>query len=144
MSRKKEIAVEEELWSIPSFPEEKPHLIGSKCLSCGELYFPRRKKGFCIHCQQRTLEDVLFSGRGKIVSFSIVEQPPAGGFYKGPVPYAFGAVQLSEGVELFSLFTGNLEELAVGMEVGMVVEKLFDDDEGNEITTYKFIPIRIN
>jgi hypothetical protein len=30
------------------------------------------------------------------------------------------------------------------MEVEMVIEKLFDDDEGNEITTYKFIPTPMN
>ena len=144
MSSKKKIAVEEGLWTIPTSPGEKPHLIGSKCLSCGELYFPRKKKGLCIHCQQKTLEDVLLSAKGKIVSFSVVEQPPAGGFYKGPVPYAYGVVELPEGVEVLSLFTGNLVELEVGMEVGLVIEKLFDDDEGNEITTYKFSPTPMN
>lgn len=144
MSSKKRIAVEEGLWAIPSSPGEKAHLIGSKCLSCGELYFPRKKKGLCIHCQQRSLEDVLLSSKGKIVSFSVVVQSPAGGFYKGPVPYAYGVVELPEGVELLSLFTGNLGELEVGMEVELVIEKLFDDDEGNEITTYKFIPTQMN
>jgi uncharacterized OB-fold protein len=144
MSSKKKIAVEEGLWTIPSSLGEKPQLIGSRCLSCGEIYFPRKKKGLCIHCQQKTLDDVLLSGKGKIVSFSVVEQPPAGGFYKGPVPYAYGVVELPEGVELLSLFTGNLGELEVGMEVEMVIEKLFDDDEGNEITTYKFIPTPMN
>jgi uncharacterized OB-fold protein len=144
MSSEKRIAVEEGLWAIPSSPGEKPHLIGSKCLSCGELYFPRKKKGLCIHCQQRSLEDVLLSGKGKIVSFSVVVQSPAGGFYKGPVPYAYGVVELPEGVELLSLLKGNLDELEVGMEVELVIEKLFDDDEGNEITTYKFIPTQMN
>jgi uncharacterized OB-fold protein len=144
MSSKKKIAVEEGLWTIPSSPGEKLHLIGSKCLSCGELYFPRKKKGLCIHCQQRSLEDILLSDKGKIVSFSVVVQPPAGGFYKGPVPYAYGVVELPEGVELLSLFTGNLGELRVGLPVEMVIEKLFDDDEGNEITTYKFIPTQMN
>ncbi|MCJ7786060.1 MAG: OB-fold domain-containing protein [Desulfobacterales bacterium] len=144
MSSKKKIAVEEGLWTIPSSLGEKLHLIGSKCLSCGELYFPRKKKGLCIHCQQRSLEDVLLSSKGKIVSFSVVVQPPAGGFYKGPVPYAYGVVELPEGVELLSLFTGNLGELRVGMQVEMVIEKLFDDDEGNEITTFKFMPTQMN
>lgn len=144
MNNKKKIVVEEGLWTHPSTPGEKPLLIGSRCLSCGEIYFPRKKKGLCIHCQQTTLEEVLLSGKGKIISFSVVMQPPAGGFYQGPVPYAYGAVQLSEGVELLSLFTGNLEELQVGREVEMVIEKLFDDDEGNEVTTYKFIPTRMS
>ena len=78
----------------------------------------------------------------RALRFSVVKQPPAGGFYKGPVPYAYGAVELSEGVELISLFTGRLDDLEVGMEVEMVIEKLFDDDEGHETTAYKFIPTR--
>ncbi len=140
MSNKRIIAIEEGLWTTPSSPGEKPCLIGSQCLSCGELYFPRKKKGFCVHCQQRSLKDVPLSRKGKIVSFSVVMQPPAGGFYQGPVPYAYGVVGLPEGVEVLGLFSGNLSELHVGIDVELVIEKLFDDKEGNEITTYKFIP----
>ncbi|MCK5554260.1 MAG: OB-fold domain-containing protein [Deltaproteobacteria bacterium] len=135
---KRKIPIEEGLWTTPSSPGEKPQLIGSRCLSCGELYFPRKKRGLCVHCQRRSLEDVKLSGKGKIASFTVAEQAPAGGFYNGSVPYAYGAVHLSEGVELYSLLTGNLDELEVGMDVEMVIEKLFDDDEGNEIITYKF------
>ena len=137
---KKSIPIEDGLWTIPSSPGEEPKLIGSKCPSCGELYFPRRKKGLCVHCQQTTLEDATFNGMGKIASFSIVEQAPAGGFYKGPVPYAYGDVNLIDGVILRSLFTGNLDKLRVGMDVRMVIEKLYDDDDGNEVVTYKFLP----
>lgn len=139
---KKKIPIEEGLWTTPSSAGEKPQLIGSRCLSCGELYFPRKKRGLCIHCQRRTLEDVKLNGKGKIASFTVVEQAPAGGFYKGSVPYAYGAVHLLEGVELYSLFTGKLDDLKVGMDVEMVIEKLFDDDEGNEIMTYKFTPAK--
>ena len=139
---KKKVPIEEGLWTTPSSPGEKPQLIGSRCLSCGELFFPRKRKGLCIHCQQRSLEDIILSGKGKIASFTVVERAPAGGFYKGTVPYAYGAVHLLEGVQLNSLFAGNLDELKVGMDVEMVIEKLFVDDEGNEIITYKFTPAR--
>lgn len=139
---KRKIPIEEGLWITPSSPGEKPQLIGSRCLSCGELYFPRKKRGLCIHCQRRSLEDIKLSGKGKIASFTVVEQAPAGGFYKGSVPYAYGAVHLLEGVELYSLFTGNLDDLRVGMDVQMVIEELFDDDEGNAIITYKFTPTK--
>ncbi len=134
------IPIEEGLWTTSSL-DEKPHLIGSKCQSCGEIYFPRKKRGLCIHCQRKTLEDVLLTGLGKIASFSVVLQPPAGGFYKGSVPYAYGAVDLVDGVELHTLFTGDLNQLEVGMDVEMVIEKLFDDQEGREVVTYKFIPV---
>ncbi|MBW2029629.1 MAG: OB-fold domain-containing protein [Deltaproteobacteria bacterium] len=137
----KKIPVEEGLWTVPSSPGEEIQLIGSRCLSCGELYFPRKKKGLCIHCQERNMEDVTLEGKGKIASFAVVEQAPAGGFYRGPVPYAYGTVHLSDGVGLQTLFAGDLDNLRVGMDVKLVIEKLFDDEEGNEIVTYKFTPV---
>lgn len=139
---KKKIPIEAGLWEEPPSPDKKAKLIGSKCHSCGELYFPRMKKGLCVHCQAKDMDDVLFNGKGKIASFSIVERAPAGGFYKGPVPYAYGDVHLDDGVVLRSLFTGDFEELKVGMETEMVIEKLYEDEEGNEIMTYKFKPVR--
>jgi uncharacterized OB-fold protein len=139
---KKRIPIKDGLWTIPSSPDKEPQLIGSKCLACGELFFPKKDKGLCVHCQQKTLEEVKLSRRGKISSFTIVVRGPAGGFYKGPVPYAYGAVHLSDGVELYSLFTGNLDGLKIGMDVELVIEKLCEDQEGNDIMTYKFRAVK--
>jgi uncharacterized OB-fold protein len=85
--------------------------------------------------------ETKLSSKGKIYNYTIVEQkPPA--YYKGEVPYALGFVELPEGVRLRSLFTGcNLNDLNVGMEVEMVIERLFENDEGDEIITYKFRPV---
>lgn len=135
---KRKIQIKEDFWVTTYNRDEEPELIASRCHFCEEIYFPRRKKGICIHCEQRGLEDIRLRGKGKIASFTVVEQAPAGGFYKGPVPYAYGKVHLLEGVALRTLFTGNLDELEVGMDVEMVIEKLYDDEEGNEIITYKF------
>ena len=134
---KRQIAVEEGLWRSLS-EGEKPSLIGSRCTSCGEVFFPRKRKGLCAHCYKVGLEDILLSGKGKIASFTIAEQAPTGGFYHGPVPYAYGAVDLIDGVELQALFAGDLYSLEVGMDVEMIIDRLFDDREGNEIITYKF------
>lgn len=139
---KKVIPVLEGLWTTPSSPNEKPQLIGSRCPACGELFFPKKEKGLCVYCQKKGLEDVKLSREGKIATFTVVMIPPAGGYYKGPVPYAYGAVNLIDEVELYTLFTGDLDELRVGMDVEMVIEKLFDDDEGNEVMTYKFRAIK--
>jgi len=139
---KKMIPVQEGLWTTPPDKNEKPQLIGSRCPSCGELFFPRKEKGLCVHCQKQGLEDIKLSREGKINSFTVVMIRPAGGYYKGPVPYAYGAVHLKDSVEFYTLFTGNLDELIVGMDVELVIEKLFDDEEGNEVITYKFKPIK--
>jgi len=135
------IPLTEGQYTMPLSPSEKPLLIGSKCTSCGELYFPKKEKGFCVHCQQKTLEDVELNGKGKISSFTVVMIPAAGGFYHGPVPYAYGFVDLQDGVRVETHFTGNFDELKVGKDVELVIEKLYKDDKDNEYVTYKFKPI---
>ena len=41
-----------------------------------------------------------------------------------------------------TLFTDcDLEALKMGMDVELVIEKLHEDEQGNEIITYKFRPI---
>jgi uncharacterized protein len=135
------VSVMDGLWEL-SPDGEQARLIGSKCLNCGELYFPKREKSICIHCQETKLEQVALSNRGKISSFTVVYQPPAGGYYKGPVPYAYGFVELPEKVKIMTLFTGcDLETLEVGAEVGLVIEKLFDEDDGTAVISYKFKPL---
>jgi uncharacterized OB-fold protein len=140
-SSRKRIPVQEGFWAEPSSPGERPQLLGHKCRDCGEIFFPRRNNGICTHCQSRNLVEMKLSSKGKIYNYTIVEQkPPA--YYKGEVPYALGFIELPEGVRLRSLFTGcNLNDLKVGMEVEIVIERLFENDEGDEIITYKFRPI---
>ncbi len=36
------------------------------------------------------------------------------------------------------LVSDDLESLAVGMEVSLIIEPLFEDEEGREVVTYKF------
>lgn len=142
--KKKRIPLMEGLWAEPSSSDEKPQLIGSRCKFCGEIYFPKRKRDWCIHCQKASLEEVKLGRKGKIASFSVVMQQPAGGYYKGPVPYAYGLVELPEGVKVETLFeTDDFEELKVGRDVELIIGKLYDhDEEGHEVVTFKFKPIQ--
>ena len=139
---KKAIPIKEGFWTERSTGNEDIQLIGSKCSSCGEIFFPKKEKGWCIHCQQKALEDIMLSRRGKLASFSVVMQQPGGEFYSGPVPYAYGVVDLPEGVRVESLLsTDDFDRLEVGKDVELVIEKLGDDKEGNEVVTFKFTPV---
>lgn len=139
MDDKRIIPVRVGLWTTPSSPSEEPRLLGNRCRNCGEVLFPRKQ--VCPNCQQKDFEDVELSRRGKIYSVTIVMQrPPV--YYKGPVPYAFGYVELPD-VRVETLFTDcDPESLEVGMDVELVIEKLYEDDEGNEIIAYKFRPVK--
>lgn len=132
--------VREGLWKEPDRPNERPRLIASRCMDCGELFFPRKDNGMCTHCQSDRLDEILLGTRGKVYSYTVVMQrPPV--YYKGEVPYAIGFVELPEGVRVETLYTGcDLETLRAGMDVEMVVETLGKDEDGIEFVTYKFRP----
>ena len=141
-TQKKKIPIMEGFWTTPTSAGEEFQLVGSKCLACGELFFPKRERNWCVHCYGQSLEDIKLSRRGRLVSFSVVMQQPGGGFYRGPVPYAYGLVDLPEGVRVEGLLkTDDFEELKVGKEVQLVIDTLCENDEGNEVLTFKFEPI---
>lgn len=139
-TEKKQVPMQEGLWELSSTGE--PHLIASKCRSCGEIYFPKKESNWCVHCNKRELEDIKLSSRGKISSFTIVMIPPAGGFYIGQVPYSYGAVDLPEGVRVETQFTvADPENIKVGMEAELVLDKLGENEEGDEVITFRFKPV---
>jgi uncharacterized OB-fold protein len=127
---------------MPSTPDEKPRLIACKCLSCGEVLFPKRSR--CINCQGEKLNEITLSRKGKIHSFSVVMQHP-GKYYEGPVPYAIGWVEFEEMVRVQGLIIcDDFDDLKIGMPVEVIVEKLTDDEEGNEVVAHKFKLIKPN
>lgn len=138
--QKKRIPVREGLWADSASTAEKPQLLGSRCLSCEELFFPKKELALCGYCQSGELEEVELSRTGKIYSYTVVSQrPPV--YYKGEVPYALGFVELPEGIRIETLFTGcGPDSLQVGMDVEMVIEKLHEDEDGNDVMAYKFRP----
>lgn len=128
----------EKMFTMPSSPSEKPHLIGSKCRSCGETFFPHRM--VCRRCASQDLEDVPLSRTGKVYSFTSLDRRPPG--YYGEVPYIFGVVELSEGVRIPVHYTEcDLESLRIGMDVELVIGIVGKDEEGNELLGWKFRPV---
>lgn len=137
---KKQIPCREGLWSIPESPDDKPHLLGSKCPHCGEVFFP--VNSVCINCQNQTMEDIKLSPRGKVWTYSTVMLPPPQ-WYKGPVPFDLGYVELPEGIRIWTrLVDAKPGTFEVGQEVELEIDIMQEDGEGNEILGYCFVPIK--
>jgi uncharacterized OB-fold protein len=139
-TEKKQIPVREGLFYQPESPDEKPYLIGSRCKICGYVSFP--KLMVCPRCVEKdTMEEMHISGKGKIDTFSICHAALPG----FQAPSVQGYISLEEGVRIWSLITGvepSDEALKIGMNVELVIEKLREDDEGNEIMSYQFRPVK--
>ncbi len=114
------------------------YLIGSKCRTCGRVFFPRCVA--CLVCMTETVEEIPLSRRGTIDTFTVVHVAPIG--FKPPYIQAF--VDLPEGPRIFSLITGCdplKNDLKEGAPVEIVIEKVREDEKGNDLIGYKFRPI---
>jgi len=128
-----------------TMPPEEPQLIGTKCNSCGDYFFPRVDSCRNPHCSKdKSVEDVLLSRKGKLYSFTVNHYPPP--IYHKPdpfVPYALGAIELPEGIRVTSIIGEeyNQDNLQVGMEMEMIIDKLYEDKDGNEVVSWRFLPV---
>jgi len=129
-----------------TMPPAEPHLIGSRCKSCGDYFFPKTKICGNPKCRNSDLEEVLLSRRGKLYTYTInYYQPPPPYVLPDPfVPYATAVMELEKekmkiGGQIISGY--DLEKLGIGMKLETVVELLYKDDEGNEVLAWKFKPI---
>lgn len=135
-----QIPCKEGLWNTSAPADEQPQLIGSKCPKCGEIVFPVNP--VCVNCQNQSMEEIKLSRRGKVWSFSTVMlRPPQ--WYKGPVPYDIGYVELQEGIRVWTRLLGaEAGTFKIGQEVELDLDVLQVDEEGNEILGYCFVPVK--
>ena len=121
------------------FSEDGARLIGSRCVTCGEVRFPAN--AFCPQCCTETTESIPLSQRGKLFSFTVQRfRPPPP--YRGPEqfePYGVGMIELPEGLRVTAVLADqDPGSLSVGMEMELIITKLFEDENGQDVLGYKF------
>ena len=116
------------------------NLIGSRCTSCGKYFYPARK--ICPVCKRTVkMEEVKFSGKGKVYTYTVVRVPPEG--FNIYAPYIVAIIELEEGVRT----TGQIvncdpKDVKIGMPVEAVFRKM-RSEKGSGIILYgtKFKPV---
>ncbi len=104
-----------------------------KCAACGQCQFYPRL--YCTACMSDQVEWVKTSGRGKILSFTIVYRPVTKAFAH-EVPYVVALITLDEGPQIMSNVVGCAPE---NVYIGLPVEVVFEDWT-EEISVPKFRP----
>ena len=125
---------------------ETPHLLGTRCTSCSNVFFPKEET-FCRNpsCSGTEFEEIQLSRRGRLWSFTNnCYAAPAPFIAPDPfVPYAIAAVELADErmVVLGQMSEGTeVSDLKAGMEVELVLEKLYED-EASEFMVWKWKPV---
>ena len=90
--------------------EEK--LMAAKCNKCGTILLPPRP--LCTKCFSTDFEWVKLSGRGKLLSYTVIHVSPPQ--FESMAPYIVGIVKLEEGLRLPGMIRGvEPEKIRVGM-----------------------------
>ncbi len=142
MAKKKVPAIEG--WFAMDFAE--PHLLGSRCTSCGSYFFPKESH-FCRNpaCVSSDFEEAPLSPRGKLWSFTNNCYPPPKPYMAAEPfePYIVAAVELEREkmVVLGQVAEGvKLEELSAGIDMELFLDTLFEDAD-NEYIVWKWRPV---
>jgi uncharacterized OB-fold protein len=111
-------------------------LLGARCPSCGRSLFPRSE--LCPYCSSTGVEAVVLSDVGELWGWTVVQTAPPG--YEGPVPFGFGVVELPEGLRIITRLELSDTDLDFGLPMRLGVAELHDNDDGETIVTYTFVP----
>ena len=89
-------------------------LMAGKCLKCEKIHLPPRP--LCDNCFSIDFEWVNVSGKGKLLTYTVINIAPAQ--FQKLAPYAVGIVQLENDVKIPGMIQGlQPEQLKIGMEL---------------------------
>ena len=93
------------------------------------------------------MEETQLSPRGKLWSYTIDYYPLPPPFQapkEGFKPFGVGEVEFTEGVRVAGIITDcdAEKDLKIDMDMEVIIDKLYDDAEGNEVMGWKFRPAK--
>lgn len=127
------------------FKGGKPSLVGSRCRSCGEVYFPAA--GGCTRCLSTEMAAFDIGGEGILWSWTIQDFLPKAPYNSGETeadfkPYGVGYVQMPSGIKVESrLAAADPGRLRIGMAMRLAVAPYGKTQEGEPLATFVFAPI---
>ena len=118
---------------------QRYRLEAGKCTSCGRIHFPPRV--VCMECGKRSFEMVHLSGKGKVLTYTVIRVPPSE--FVDEAPYAVGVVELDDGVRLTAQIVDcDFNDLSIGMPVKVEFRRIQEEGEAGVICYgYKFVPV---
>ena len=101
-------------FTIEQFYKHLAHgkLMAGKCARCGKIHLPPRP--LCDNCFSQTFEWVEVSGKGKLLSYTLIHIAPQQ--FQALAPYAVGIIELEKGLRIPGMIQGApQDQLKVGM-----------------------------
>jgi uncharacterized OB-fold protein len=130
------VAIEDGFFTIPEDLDEAPRLLGSRCQSCGEVFYPRRH--VCARCLHEGTDDLALGPRGELHTWTYVHVPLFAKRNAKVSAYGVGQIDLPEGPRVQSVLVGGPDDFHIGMSMELELEVLGETPEGDDIVIYRF------
>jgi len=131
--------------AVPRFWRAIPqryNLIANQCSTCKKVYFPPRES--CPYCRRKSIgkmKNIKLSGRGEIVTFTIIHDAPEQ--FEGQAPYPMAIIKLDEGPKITAQIVDCDNNVKIGMKVQSTFRKIQEDGwVGALYYGYKFKPVK--
>ena len=117
---------------------QRYRLEANKCTKCSKILFPERI--ICPDCKSESLEKFNLSGKGRILTYTIIRTAPEG--FIDLAPYAVGIIELDEGVRVMGQITDCFpEKIKIGDRVVAKFRRMNEEGKtGMIMYSYKFVP----
>jgi uncharacterized OB-fold protein len=132
------VPIEAGFFTIPEDRAAPPRLLGSRCQSCGEVFFPRRP--VCAKCLHVGTEDLEFGGSGQLYTYTYVHFPLFGSRRAEAGGYGVGQIDTEEGPRVQAVLSGGPEDFAIGMPMEIELETLRENKKGQEVVIFRYRP----
>ena len=118
---------------------QRYNFMGNKCGSCERIYFPPRES--CPFCRRNSIgkmEEIKLSGKGEVVTYSIIHVGPS--WFDEQTPYPIAIIKLEEGPQITAQIVDcPSDEVKIGMKVEGTFRKIQQDGHTGAIYYgYKF------
>ena len=129
-----------------TWPSSIPALLGSRCKACGIASFPVADS--CMACSGQDVEVEELPGRGTLWTWTVQQFMPKTPYKSNETPetfkpYGVGYLELPGGVRVEGRLTENdPQKLHIGMEMEVVFEPYRTEDNGDEVISFFFKPIK--
>ncbi len=130
-----------ELPDLFTWTDDGVRLRSAQCKDCGTFFFPEYHEQHRPGCPRENIEKVLLSGRGKLVSYTVMHYmcPPPFRTANDITPYAIGMVEFPEGISVVGLIMeSDISSLKVGYDMETITYELYRREEGFGIVTWAF------
>lgn len=134
------VPVKSGYFTVPDDPAAPPKLLATRCLACGEHFFPRRRVCARPECLSQNILDVELGPYGTLYSYTFVHFPLFGSSKLEHIGYGLGLVDLPEGPRVQLPLAGKQEDYRVGMRLVAELEPMREDGD-TEVVMMRFRPL---